>query len=229
METPPSQVSTTRLGDPGRGPSIVVLLAVAFVGVAVVSAGVAGSSALAPRPVASAAAVDPPPSPSAMPSLRPGEMACMPAGWRLAYTGSMASRSVETWLVITPGPASGPLDEGIPVSHLGHDVVAGLGACAPPVGPDGGGRPAVIERAWRLGRAGGSVVETPIEMLALDPAPARVVRPDALELVRPADGTRRGWSAGDYVLELDAPASAGEPTSASSAAWIRIELDSPTP
>ena len=153
----------------------------------------------------------------------------MPAGWRLAYAGSIGSWSVETWLVVAPGPARDPLDRAIPVSHLGHDVVAGLGACAPSVGSDGGGRPAVIERAWRLDTAGRALIDTPIEMVALDNSPAPVGRPDALELVRPAGGTRQGWTAGDYVLELEAPASAQEPASAPTAAWIRIELDSPTP
>ena len=154
----------------------------------------------------------------------------MAAGWRLAYTGSLATWSVETWLVVAPGPASGPLDEGIPVAYLGHDVIAGLGACAPPIGVNGGARPAVIERAWRLERVGPSMVETPIEMVALaGSARTPAARPETLELVRPADGARHGWTAGDYVLELQAPVLADARPSAASAAWIRIELDSPAP
>ncbi len=235
MDTPPPRVSTTRLDGPGRGPAVFVLLALALVGGGIVSAAVAGGSAASPRPAAPTAQAAPTAfaatvrtsPPGADPSLRPGEMACVPAGWRLAYTGSMAAMPVETWLVVAPGEASGPLDRGIPVSYLGHDTIVGLGACAPPVGQGDVGRPALIERAWRLAGTGGAVSATPIGMVALDgAAPVRVAQPSALELVRPADGARRGWSAGSYVLELEAPASAGG-TASASPAWIRIELDPP--
>jgi hypothetical protein len=237
MDTPPLGVSTTRLGGPGRGPGIVVLLAVAFVSVSVLIAAVTGR----PAPVAAAAtsaagpagaaqAPDGSPSPTPGPTLRPGEMPCMPAGWRLAYIGSMGAWSVETWLVVAPGLASGPLDPGIPVAHLGHDVVRGLGACAPPVGTNGAGRPAVIERAWRLSPAGRPRVATELLIVALDGStPRAAVPPDALELVRPADGASGGWTAGDYVLDLLVPASTDDGPGAARTAWVRIELDGSTP
>jgi hypothetical protein len=248
IEPPPPRVSTARLADPGRGPAIVALLALAFVAAATGSSlltrpsdrptgsdgsadqadpGASLAALAAPQTTRSAAEL---PSPTREPSLRPGEIACLPAGWRLAYAGSMASWPVETWLAVEPAAASGPLDASIPVARLGHDVISGLGACAPPDGSDPGGRPAVIERAWRVVRAGGSDVARPIGLVALEGAAPTVPgpRPDALALVRPAD-TAGGWAAGEYVLELAYPEGVGQAASAGPSAWLRIQLDAPTP
>ncbi len=248
IEPPPPRVATTRLADPGRGPATVAMLAVAFVAAATASSLVAGASSPAIRSDGSAVTAEAraslvavqaapearssawPPAPTDQPSLLPGEMACAPAGWRLAYVGSIGSWQVETSLVVEPAAASGPLDVRIPVTLLGHDVISGLGACAPPVGSDGGGRPAVIERAWRVGRASGSDVALPIGLVALAGADALAPgsRPDALALVRPA-GTRAAWAAGEYVLELAPIDIVGEPRPAGPSAWLRIQLESPTP
>lgn len=246
------RIETSRVADPGRGPAIVALIAVVFVVAASASSlladgsgrvaapdsltaspNLANPSADAPAALPNLTPASPPPT--VEPSLRPGEIACMPAGWRLAYLGSLGRWTTQTWLVVDPAAASNPLDPSIPVTQLGHEAIAGLGACAPPASPDAGGRPAVIQRAWRVGRAGGSESAQPIVLVILaTPAGPTLTptapqgRPDALALVRPA-GSAASWAPGDYVLEIGPPGAVGPSAQEGRSSWLRIELDAPTP
>ena len=255
MDPRPPFISSTRLAGPGRRPGAIVILAACLIGLAILkpwpSGGGPAPIALShgivapanraasgdPSPPADAAsAIEPSPSPT--PSLLPGELACQPAGWRLAWTGRMAIWNVDTRLVIDPVPAGGPLDPAIPLADLGHDAITGMGVCAPPLGADGAGRPGRIDEVWRIEATAGALVAVPIAVTPVDrasrpvatlPASAGIGPSPLIELVRPAADPSGIWPTGRYVLEIDAPVPGENPTAGRATFWLGIAIDAPAP
>jgi len=254
MDPRPPFVTSTRLAGPGRRPGAIVILAACLIGLAILkpwpsgggptpialSRGIVvpadGSASGGPTPRADAASANEA-SPSPTPSLLPGELACQPAGWRLAWTGRMAIWNVDTRLVVDPVPASGPLDPAIPLANLGHDAISGIGACAPPLTADGAGVAGTIHAVWRVATAGSTVAQ-PIATTLLRGSAVVRASPGAripaspssvLDLIRPTADPSGIWPTGRYVLEIDAPVPGENPTAGPATFWLGIAIDAPAP
>jgi hypothetical protein len=213
-----------RLARSDRSPLITLIVVGAFVTLAIVKPWPDGGPAApaelaAPGPSSSGSAVVPS-GPSAAPSPSPTGEAVMdqcldPLSWRTATIETWRDQTVRVWRAIVPGPASRPLDPGIPIVPAVGTSVPAIGYCAPTSGPEQPVGPANV-RAWSV--AGETVVNLELKQIA----PVGRVSPYGALFGPPAElGATSSWPNGLVVFRY-------EETETRRSRWFGIEVSGTT-
>jgi hypothetical protein len=226
-EDEPPLPPVVQVGSRDRGPAVLAIAILAFVGIAIVKpwpASAPSSIAITPPHLSETDPPTPAPTPDPLAGLR--RQCEEPLGWRVYTVEDWYKQTLRIWRSVAPAAAAtGPLDPSIPVVPLGP-VVGELGYCSP---WDGAERPppGSTLTAWSVpapGVAGRAVRLTPASTAAYPPSvlgaafgppgpsgPPSSHADDENAGGSPATGaspstpgvaTVRRWPAGRFVFEL---------------------------
>lgn len=225
---------TGNLGSAGRGPGVIAVVIVTFLGVALVKPWGSVGEHSPVRPAALEPTAQPSgPAPTVDP-LAALRLHCQePLGWRTYSRERWSGGIVRSWRSVAPiTDASGPLDGRIPVVPLGATVEA-MGYCSPwrsPERPPDDARTTVWQTDPTSTGGSGSIVPMDLERFAGFPAsplgvlfaaPRRAPAPGAAPASAPASAAAPvadTWPPGRYVVAV---------RGAGFSRWWAVQIDPP--